>query len=116
MVTPCRLNRTLNNKTKIVSVLNRHIDASAKGWVYMSQLSNEYDSLFKSRFHGAANISGIKYQILYSILRAFELYENKTQAASITLEGIEDVDIEIKSFKFFTEYGVVPAKLSLPAK
>ncbi|MDR7666083.1 hypothetical protein RG963_09910 [Methanosarcina sp. Z-7115] len=83
------------------------IGASVKGWVVLSLLSNKYDALFKSRFHGAANIRGIRYQILYSILRAFELYENKTQSASITLEGIEDVDIEINNFKIFNEHAQV---------
>jgi len=70
----------------------------------LSRMNNEYDALFKSRFHGAINIRGIRYQILYSILRAFELYDNKTQAASITLEGIEDVDVEVIGFKIFNEY------------
>jgi hypothetical protein len=70
----------------------------------LSRMNNEYDALFKSRFHGAINIRGIRYQILYSILRAFELYDNKTQASSITLEGIEDVDVEVIGFKIFNEY------------
>ena len=70
----------------------------------LSQMNNEYDALFKSRFHGATNIHGIRYQILYSILRAFELYENETQAASITLEGIEDVDVEVVGLRILNEY------------
>ncbi|KKG14680.1 hypothetical protein EO98_17410 [Methanosarcina sp. 2.H.T.1A.6] len=70
----------------------------------LSQKNDEYDALFKSRFHGATNIHGIRYQILYSILRAFELYDNETQAASITLEGIEDVDVEVVGLRILNEY------------
>lgn len=70
----------------------------------LNQMNNEYDALFKSRFHGATNIHGIRYQILYSVLRAFELYDNDTQAASITLEGIEDVDVEVVGLRILNEY------------
>ncbi|MBE9594024.1 MAG: hypothetical protein IMF19_11170, partial [Proteobacteria bacterium] len=47
----------------------------------------------ETRFHGAVNIRGIRYQILYSILRAFDLYAEDDGASSIRLEGIEDVDL-----------------------
>lgn len=70
----------------------------------LSQKNDEYDALFKSRFHGATNIHGIRYQILYSILRAFELYDSETQTASITLEGIEDVDVEVVGLRVLNEY------------
>jgi hypothetical protein len=50
------------------------------------------DQLFKDRFHGASNIKGIRFQILYSILRAFELYDSSPETA-IRLEGIEDIDL-----------------------
>jgi len=53
--------------------------------------SQELDALLKRRFHGAVNIRGIRYQILYSILRAFDLYAEDDGASSIRLEGIEDV-------------------------
>jgi hypothetical protein len=36
--------------------------------------SSDIDTIFRARYHGAANIRGIKYQILYSVLRAFDLY------------------------------------------
>ncbi|RCV65353.1 hypothetical protein C5S53_04195 [Methanophagales archaeon] len=53
----------------------------------------ELNVLLETRFHGAVNIRGIRYQILYSILRAFDLYAEDSKASSIRLEGIEDVDL-----------------------
>lgn len=53
----------------------------------------ELDKLLKTRFHGAVNIRGIRYQMLYSILRAFDLYAEDNEASWIRLEGIEDVDL-----------------------
>lgn len=53
----------------------------------------ELNVLLETRFHGAVNIRGIRYQILYSILRAFDLYAEDGKASSIRLEGIEDVDL-----------------------
>lgn len=67
-------------------------------------MNDRYDALFKSRWHGAINIHGIRYQILYSILRAFELYGREVKVASLTLEGIEDVDIEVIGLKILNEY------------
>jgi len=55
-------------------------------------VSHELDALLKTRFHGAVNIRGIRYQMLYSILRAFNLYAEDDGASSIRLEGVEDVD------------------------
>ncbi len=52
----------------------------------------QLDSIFSKRFGGAVNIRGISYQIRYSILRAFELYDKKIE--SLTLEGIEDLDLK----------------------
>jgi hypothetical protein len=49
--------------------------------------------LFTERYHGASNISGIRYQVLYSVLKSFELYDPDIQDARIRLEGIEDVDL-----------------------
>jgi len=51
------------------------------------------DTLFKSRYHGAANIRGIRYQILYSVLRGFDLYDPRFDAMFLRLEGIEDLDL-----------------------
>ncbi|HEY2513215.1 MAG TPA: hypothetical protein VGI39_20240, partial [Polyangiaceae bacterium] len=46
--------------------------------------------LLERRFHGAGNISGVRYQLKYSLLRAFGLYEG---ADAVRFEGIEDVDL-----------------------
>ena len=53
----------------------------------------EIETLLKTRFHGAVNIRGIQYQILYSILRAFDLYKFQGLTGSLRLEGLEDVDL-----------------------
>jgi len=53
----------------------------------------DIDTIFKNRWHGAVNIRGIRFQILYSLLRAFELYEEAEGERYIRLEGIEDVDL-----------------------
>ncbi|MEL6442484.1 MAG: dsDNA nuclease domain-containing protein [Cyanobacteria bacterium J06621_8] len=55
--------------------------------------SKELDALFKTRWHGAVNIRGIRYQILYSVLRAFDLYKKEGKESFLRLEGIEDVDV-----------------------
>ena len=52
------------------------------------------DTLLKSRYHGAANIRGIRYQLLYSLLCAFQLYDQESEISSIQFEGIEDVDLK----------------------
>ena len=53
---------------------------------------NNLDAIFAKRLGGSYNIRGISFQIRYSILRAFELYENAIR--SLTLEGIEDLDLK----------------------
>src|SRR5579884_30698 len=50
------------------------------------------DDLLRSRYEGASNIAGIRFQLLYSILRAFDLYED-IPARSVQFEGIEDIDV-----------------------
>ncbi len=52
---------------------------------------DDLGAIFAKRLGGTYTIRGISYQIKYSILRAFELHENKIE--SLTLEGIEDVDL-----------------------
>ena len=37
-------------------------------------IKQQLDTIFKAHYHGAVNIRGIRYQLLYSILRAFDLY------------------------------------------
>ena len=65
-------------------------------------VGRELDALLNTRFHGAANIRGIRYQILYSLLRAFDLYAKDNKDCSIRLEGIEDVDL--LGLRFGDEY------------
>src|SRR5260370_31250414 len=55
-------------------------------------VDQQLEELFNSRYHGAVNIRGIRYQIAYSLLRAFDLYEDNG-TTSIRLEGIDDVDV-----------------------
>lgn len=54
-------------------------------------LAGKLDALFKSRVHGAINVRGIRYQLLYSLYRGMELYD---AATSICVEGIEDLDLK----------------------
>src|SRR5688572_31064055 len=56
-------------------------------------MADAVDLLFTTRFHGASNIRGIRYQILYSLLRAFELFQQDSQRSWIRFEGIEDLDL-----------------------
>ncbi|WP_145198167.1 hypothetical protein [Planctomycetes bacterium Poly30] len=58
----------------------------------MDKTPDTLDAILARRYHGAVNIRGIRYQVLYSILRALELYGLPT-SASVRLEGIEDVDL-----------------------
>jgi len=51
------------------------------------------DRLFEERYSGASNIKGIRFQILYTVLKAFELYDASSDAY-LQLEGIEDVDLK----------------------
>ncbi|MEZ4735024.1 MAG: hypothetical protein R3E79_48635 [Caldilineaceae bacterium] len=48
-------------------------------------------SLIKARVHGAINIAGIRFQLLYSLLRSFDLYEFDDNA-TVQFEGLEDLD------------------------
>jgi hypothetical protein len=59
------------------------------------------DDLLKSRFHGASNIRGVRYQLLYSLLRVFDLYSDKAPE-EVQFEGLEDVDL--KGMRIGNEY------------
>jgi len=61
------------------------------------------DDLLKTRFKGAVNIRGIRYQILYSVLRAFDLYGGGAQVSHLTLEGIEDIDVRLQTGDEFVQ-------------
>ncbi|AYQ31012.1 hypothetical protein [Runella sp. SP2] len=50
--------------------------------------------LFKQRFHGAVNIKGIDFQIHYALNITLNLLLAEEPLGSITLEGIEDLDLQ----------------------
>jgi hypothetical protein len=54
--------------------------------------STQLENLIKDHYHGAVNIRGIKFQLLYSLMRLFDLYD-ESAPESISLEAIEDVDV-----------------------
>ena len=58
----------------------------------MDVASKQIENLFQNRFHGAANIRGIRFEILYSAMRVFDLYKDNAPE-SIRLEAIEDIDV-----------------------
>jgi hypothetical protein len=51
------------------------------------------DRLLRQRFHGAANVRGVRFQLLYFALRSFDLYDPELDAATIIGEGLEDIDL-----------------------
>lgn len=58
----------------------------------MSQLA-KLNNILESRYSGATSLSGFRYQILYSVLRMFDLFSNEN-IHEITFEGIEDIDFK----------------------
>lgn len=75
----------------------------------LTSIDQQLEELFNSRYHGAVNIRGIRYQIAYSLLRAFDLYEGDGNG-SVRLEGIDDLDVngsrdvQAKGFYVGSEY------------
>jgi hypothetical protein len=61
------------------------------------------DDLLSTRFKGAVNIRGIRYQLLYSLLRGFDLYNDGNHMGQLRLEGIEDVDVRLWSSEEFVQ-------------
>src|SRR5579871_4533370 len=51
------------------------------------------ERLLRQRFHGAANVRGIGFQLLCLALRTFDLYREKDAPDSVLGEGLEDVDL-----------------------
>ena len=51
------------------------------------------DALLGGRCGGAINVRGIRYQLLYSVFRAFDLYDPDAGVTAVRLEGVEDVDL-----------------------
>jgi hypothetical protein len=62
----------------------------------------DLDAILKTRWGGAVNIRGIRYQILYSLLRAFDIYNQEDSNVFLRLEGIEDIDLI--GFHYQNEY------------
>ena len=58
----------------------------------MTDVTQTLDTLLRSRYQGASNIVGIRFQLLYSVLRAFDLYAD-APAGEVQFEGLEDVDV-----------------------
>lgn len=50
--------------------------------------------LFKKRFHGTSNLTGIDFQIHYALNTALNLLLEEKSIEQITLEGIEDIDLK----------------------
>lgn len=61
--------------------------------VALPQSEDALGALLRSRFHGAVNIRGIRFQILYALLCALDLYRSPDPSMGVRLEGIEDVDL-----------------------
>jgi hypothetical protein len=58
----------------------------------MTDVTETLDTLLRSRYQGASNITGIRFQLLYSVLRAFDFYAD-VPACEVQFEGLEDVDV-----------------------
>lgn len=62
------------------------------------------DALLKARFHGAVNVRGIRYQLIYSVLAALRHYAAGTGTTLVALEGIEDIDKSLHGMHIGKEY------------
>lgn len=62
------------------------------------------DALLKARFHGAVNVRGIRYQLIYSVLAALQNYAAGTGTTLVELEGIEDIDNSLQGMHIGKEY------------
>lgn len=56
------------------------------------RLPDALTELLKRRYHGAANVSGVRYQLLYFVWRAFDLYADPGPD-EVLGEGVEDLDL-----------------------
>jgi hypothetical protein len=64
--------------------------------------NQDLDAILSTRWGGAVNIRGIRYQILYSLLCAFDIYNQEGSNVFLRLEGIEDIDLI--GFHYQNEY------------
>ncbi len=75
----------------------------------LANITNTLDDLLKSRYQGASNIAGVRFQLLYSVLRTFDLYAD-VPVDEVHFEGLEDVDVtgttekELKTFSVADTY------------
>jgi len=71
----------------------------------MTDVTQTLDNLLRSRYQGASNITGIRFQLLYSVLRAFDLYAD-VPAGEVRFEGLEDVDVRGTQEKALRELSI----------
>ncbi len=71
----------------------------------MIDVTQTLDTLLRSRYHGASNITGIRFQLLYSVLRAFDLYAD-VPAYEVRFEGLEDADVRGLQEKVLREISI----------
>jgi hypothetical protein len=62
-------------------------------WENTDMCLEALDELLRSRFHGASNITGIRFQLLCSLVRLFDLYTDPA-VEQVQFEGFEDVDLK----------------------
>lgn len=59
-------------------------------------VADSLDALLASRYHGASNIRGVRFQVRYSVLRCAELVaaqrRGEAPATRLRFEGLEDLD------------------------
>lgn len=53
----------------------------------------DMDGVFRARYHGAANFSGVRFQILYTVLRALQILAARDDVR-LQPEGFEDLDLK----------------------
>lgn len=58
-----------------------------------TNLDSKLDTLLQQRQHGAIALSGFRFQLLYSLWRAFDLFDGNGEVSQIRFEGIEDIDL-----------------------
>src|SRR5438874_512217 len=59
----------------------------------MTDVTQTLDTLLRSRYQGASNITGIRFQLLYSVLHAFELYADQVVHAIAARSGLAAADL-----------------------
>lgn len=91
------MGKKIKKKDKAVEVRNK---TEQKKPSVPNTIENLY-ILAEHRIGGAVNIRGIGFQLLYSVVLLLETFANNEEDISITLEGLEDVDLYLKREKQF---------------